>query len=393
MEVTYTLTVNDMWAFHQFHAGKRPLIRLFNGFGTAIVLLVWTLYLWSTLRGLLIWAHLARHSPWVWPLYWQYHHAPLLTFLFLTVCLTYLLWGAKFFFRRRLAGAQALRDPVTMRIGPEGILTRAPTQQNHHAWSDVREVSASGCCVFLYIGPATALIVPKRAFQGMAETAAFEAAARSYQSDPWVRQPAAAVAEVWPPPPVPTTLPVTPEEQVPDPPGTVEITYVTRRADAWRSACYQLARRPAALLTAAVPLLLSALFIASSSHAGPAGFLLAVVVALLITAALVANNVRVQLGARYPTAQAERSCCTRLRPDTFVDINPNGQTQLPWRDVGAVILAGGDLHVHRKDGQGAYFIPRTAFLNPDDTAQFLETMRRYQRDAGTDGLTDPPRRA
>jgi hypothetical protein len=398
LEVTYTLTPEDLWAFTRFQAGRKPLSRFFNVFGMVVLLLAWPLSLWTNVRRLLFWRHLLGSVPLAWHYFWAYNQRSLLLFLLYTVSIVYLVWGLRFFFLRRQRSLQRERKPVTMRLYRDVIVVTAPAQNARLSWGEIREIVGSRDYLYFYTAPATALIVPKRAFADGA-AAAFEAAARAFKNDSFKDDPQAASAaadtpEVWPPPPVGPSAPTAPAmEEVPDPPGTVEIAYVTRRADAWRSACHTLLTRPGLILRAAVPLLVSAFFIAFSLRADLTGYLLALLGASLLALLLIVNQTRIQFAARYPHPDSTRACVSKIRPDAYVDISPNGRSVVPWRNIRGVRLFRGDLYVRRKGGQGVFFIPRSAFPTPADARTALEAMRRCRQQAPTvaaDGTQNTP---
>jgi hypothetical protein len=384
MEVTYQLTPQDIWAFQQFHARRKLLGRIFNGFGMVIVILVWLLTLGLQIQRLIVWQHLYSGLPNFWQVYWSFHHSSLMYFIVYTLFVFYILWGTRLIFIYQQRGVQALREQVTTRLYSDAILITAPKQNNRLNWADIREIAGNRHYLFFYTSPVTAVIVPRRMFadDGMA----FEATARAFKSDPLTAQLPATGGNIWPPPPTHQNAPVAPVvEEAPDPPGTLAISYVTRKSDAWRSALHGFITRPATILKASVPLIVSALFIAFASHTGMMGYGLALLIAFAVTILLILNQVRVQFAARYPARDSTRDCVSKIRPDAFIDISPNGRTLVHWSNIGTIALVRGDVFLRRKDGIGSYFIPRSAFQSPSDAQTALDTMRRFQQQASLIG--------
>ncbi len=381
MEVTYTLTPEDLWAFQQFHAHRRPLARFAKPFSLAVLGLAWLFFFWINVQQWLLWLRHFGSPSHAWHSYWAYQQLSLLASLFFTVFIVYLVWGIRFFFLRGQRGRQRARLPITMRLYADAAVVTAPGQDHCLNWPDIWEIVGNRDYLFFYTSPATAVVVPKHAFTDGAASA-FEAAARVFKNDPHAAASSQASTDVWPPSPVRATAPPAPVMQyVPDPPGTTEIAYSLRRADAWRSASYTLLRRPLTILRAAVPLLFAAFFLAFAGHAGGAGYGLAFLGPLLVTLLLIANNIRVQCAAHHPARGSTRACTAKIRPDAFVDITPQSHTVLPWGDVGGMSLLWGDLYVRREDGLGHYFIPRTAFQTPSDARATLATMQRLRQQA------------
>jgi hypothetical protein len=230
------------------------------------------------------------------------------------------------------------------------------------------------------------LIVPKRAFSSMEAAQVFEAQARAFRADPFAngsRETSAAKTAVWPPPPRPKAydepaLAPTPEPD--DLPGSLQIQYVTQKADLRRAQTYFLLRRPSALLSIFVPYSLAAsiwTFIRLPPATALLWAILAAAAATLLTLAWTTHKALTRRFARFSSG---RSCRTIIRPDMLCDVTPEGRTIYRWPEVQAVRRRFGDIYILSKGNRGAV-IPRTAFADRKAAQEFAETVERFRRES------------
>ncbi len=394
MEVTYTLTPDDLSAFRRFHARHGTKWGTLNLFISGLLAVLWLVQLLLIVRIAYGLRYLLAFGPHVWGFVLHHHQHLLLNFLIFSLFLVYLLFGPRFLAMRQAPSAAVLSQPKQMRIGPEGVQVVTAQEQVRRAWSDIPDIDSDRDCVFLYLTPTTALIVPRRAFATPQQSQAFEAQARAFRADPYPataqKTDTAVNNAVWPPRPSMSTtsepMPA-PAPELEDVPGALHVSYVTTRADLMRSQVVFLPRQPLALLSIFVPYVLAA-GIWTVMHLPPAAAIVwAVVVAAVGTVLTVAWATQKTLTQRFARFAEGRPCETIARPDLLCDVTPEGRKIYHWPDVSAMRLQFGDVYVLTK-GAGGMVIPRSAFPDKAAAEAWTQQLREFWRQ----GKDAPPAR-
>lgn len=396
MEVTYTLMKDDLIAFRHFHARSRAKWRGVNQFLGVVLVLMWIVQLLLIVRVVSVWRYVLPMGPKGWEFLVQAHQHLLLNFFVFSLFLAYRFWGPRLLAGRQGPTAAQLSQPKHMRIGPDGVEVAAPQEQERRAWSDIPFIGSDPDCLYLYVSPTNALVVPRRAFPTPAHAQAFEAQARAFQADPYLRTAPEAdtadAAAVWPPRPTfaATQKPLpAPAPELQDVPGTLRVSYVTTKADLLRTQIVFLPRRPAALLAIFVPYVTAAGFWTLQHLPPTAAILWAVVVAFvgtLLTLAWAIQKALTRSFARFPEG---RPCETIARPDLLCDVTPNGRKIYRWSDVSAIQMRGGDVYVFSKKLESMY-IPRSAFADQAVAEAFVQSLRAFWQQGRTAPLALPP---
>ncbi len=328
MEVIYILTKDDILGFQRFHMGRKGKPRWLASAGNVVFVILWVLQLWLVVRLVIQWRFVLTLGPRVWWVFVEMHQHILVSFLILSLYLTYLLWGQKLLRSRQAPDTRVLSLPKRMQIGPRGVEVVTERERVQRPWSAIRDIDSDNERLYLYTTPTTALIVPKRAFDSEETAQAFEAQARACRLDPYgnvslIANPTDSA--VWPPPPQPKAF-AEPAPKPDDAPGSLQVQYVTRKADLWRSQLYFLSRRPSALLSIFIPYM----FAAGIWSFGRLPLLAALfwtivgaVVAMLLTLAWTIQKAITQRFARFAEG---RPCRTIISPEMLCDVTPEGQT-------------------------------------------------------------------
>ncbi len=385
VEVTYTLTKEDLWGFQRFHMSRKGKWRWLTRAGTGLFVALWVLQLWLVIRLLIEWRFAFGLGPRVWSLIFAVHQHTLVNFLIISLFLAYLLWGQKFLSVRQVTDASLLSMPKRMRIGPQGVEVVTERERVQRAWGDIRDIDSDKECLYLYMTPTNALVVPKRAFANAETAQAFEGQARAFRANPYTAgstdTASVEAAAVWPPPPQAEAFDApTPAPELDDVPGALQVRYVTRKADFWRSQVFFLSRRPAALLSVFVPYALGASIWLFPRLPTLTALLWTVVGAAAATLLTLAWTTRSAINQRFARFADGRPCRTIIRPDLLCDVTPEGRTNYYWRDVQAVRVRAGDIFVLSKGHRGVV-IPRTAFPDLRATREFVAAIERFQQEA------------
>lgn len=394
MEITYTLTKDDLSAFRRFHAQHRAKWRGVTRFTSGLLVVLWVVQLLIITRIAREESFLLALGPRAWGFVFQMHRHFLVGFLLYTLYLAYSLWGQKFLAARQGMDAASLRETKHVRISPEGVEAASAREHVKRAWSDIPDVGSDRDYVYLYTTGVTAIVVPRRAFPSSQQSQAFEAQARAFKADPFLSTAQAAdeadSAAVWPPRPTfsaPEERPAPLAPELQDVPGAVRLHYVTTKADLLRAQRVFLPRQRQALLSIFLPYgLASALW--TFRRLPPAE---AVVLSLLIatigtalTLAWATHKTLTQRFARFPQG---RPCETIARPDLLCDTTPDGRKIYLWPDVSAIQMQGGDVYVLTR-GAGGAVIPRTAFPNRGEAEAYTRQLRGFWQ-AGKDAQAAP----
>lgn len=198
MEVTYELTLEDVWHYNRYYLqNKAPLRSLLIsdpsiitklGFGFLCLVLLMSF-------GLAVVSLFQHHSP-DWTM--------LLTPIVALLAISRLLPPSK----KRLAKIATQRPGLLcehiVSISPEWLAERTFVNDTKVAWSTLHTIEEDHNYLFLFLSKNAAYIVPKRAFTGPNEAQAFLDAARRYLDAAKTRTPVTAEdASVWPPAPRP----------------------------------------------------------------------------------------------------------------------------------------------------------------------------------------------
>jgi hypothetical protein len=184
MEVTYALTMNDIYRFEAFLKRRRPIRHL----GTLPSILLPSgvvLLLALTQSGA------SLSDPAVWGI--------ALAFLLLWTPL--LLWLVRRTGVRR--NARAL-GRVTVRLLRDGLFVAGDLTETKYRWRGISEIADAPKYLYFFISPLVAVIIPKDAFGGVEAVHGFLAHARGLwssggESDVPLMPPDS--RETWPPPP------------------------------------------------------------------------------------------------------------------------------------------------------------------------------------------------
>ena len=397
MEITYTLTKEDLWAFRRFHARHKARWRVLTQISNGLLVVLWLAQLLLIIRLAQAWRLVLPLGPRAWVFLLQSHQPLFLNFLLFSLVLAYLFWGWRFLAARQGVEAFQLSQTKHLRIGPDGVEVATAQEHVQRAWRDIPDIGSDRDGVYLYLTSATALVVPRRAFGSVGQSQAFEAQARAFRADPaLVAAPGTTAedsADVWPPRPrvsATEARPLAPAPELEDVPGAIRVSYVTTKADLLRAQWVFLPRQPLALLAIFVPYVLAA-SVWTFLHLPPAAAVLcAVAVAALgtaLTLAWVTHKALTQRFARFPEG---RSCQTIARPDLLCDVFPEGRKLYYWLDVSAIQMRNGDVYVLTK-GAGGVVVPRSAFPDRAAADAWVSSLRGFWQQARNNGAvqTDP----
>jgi hypothetical protein len=80
----------------------------------------------------------------------------------------------------RLRRKNGWGEPMSVRLGQDGLVMRHPSQDSVFHWSAIRDVVTKGNRLFLFTTPACAIILPRRVFASDEQFAQWSDRARSY---------------------------------------------------------------------------------------------------------------------------------------------------------------------------------------------------------------------
>lgn len=399
MEVTYTLTKDDLWAFRRFHARHRAKWRVWTQFSTGLIVVLWVVQLLVIVRIAYVWRFMLSLGPKGWVFLVQSHQQLFLNFLIIGLFLAYLFWGQRFLAARQGANAAQLSQAKHLRIGPGGVEVASEQEHVQRAWSDIPDIGSDRDCVYLYLTSTTALVVPRRAFRSVEQSQAFEAQARAFRADPYLSNTQGAASEgsaaVWPPRPRVSTTearPPVPAPELEDVPGAVRVSYVTTKADLLRAQRIFLLHQPLALLGIFVPWFFAA-GLWTLLHLPPAPAVLwAVVVAALVTGLTMTVAIHKGVAKHFARFPEGRPCQTIARPDLLCDVTPEGRKIYYWPDVSAIQTRDGDVYVLTK-GAGGMMVPRSAFPDRAAADAWASSLRGFWQQARDNGAAQTNPRA
>ncbi len=194
MEVTFTLTPEDLWQYNLYYRRHKAAIRL---------------PLLLSLVGLLSLVCLASIVLFIYS--WLYAHDPFWTIVPIIAAMIYLL-PRLFPTKKRLVQQSSktlgtLGDHLAV-ISPDWFFEKTSVSETKRAWAAFDSIEEDASYEYLFISKTHAYVIPKRAFTSLAEAQAFLDRARLYWNAAKTGQtlPDEAPAEdtgVWPPPPRP----------------------------------------------------------------------------------------------------------------------------------------------------------------------------------------------
>ncbi len=395
MEVTYTLTKDDLSAFRRFHARHGTKWGTLNRFISGLLIVLWFAQALLIARIAQADRYLLALGPRAWGFVFQMHQHFLGGFLLYTLYLAYSLWGQKLLAARQSSSAALLHQTKRLRISAEGVEVAAPQEHLKRAWSDIPKVGSDRDCVYLYTTSATAIVVPRRAFPILEQSQAFESQARAFQADPYLaaapNSDTAGSNAVWPPPPAFSAAGKPQASLVPelqDVPGALHIRYVTTKADLIRAQWFFVPRQTQALLSIFLPYALAST-LWTFRHLPPAHAvvwsLVIAVVGTLLTIAWATHKTLTQRFARFPQG---RACETVARPDLLCDVTPEGRKIYYWPDVSAIRMQFGDVYVLTKRA-GGVVIPRSAFADKAAAETYMQSLRAFWQQGRTAPFMPP----
>lgn len=101
MEVTYTLTREDLAAARRFHTGRHAKGRVLAALSVGVMLGLWLLEMTLLARAAGIWRDVLSQGPRGWAYAAQAHEHLLLSFSLLTLFLVHAFWGQKLLLARQ----------------------------------------------------------------------------------------------------------------------------------------------------------------------------------------------------------------------------------------------------------------------------------------------------
>ncbi len=383
MEVTYTLTKDDLWAFQRFHARYGTKSATLNRVGNGVFVVLWALQLVLVVHIIRVWHHALFLGLGGWSLLDHSEQMLIIGFLASTLFLIYLFWGQWLVAARLGPSAAQLSAAKHMRIGPDGVEVVSAQEQVQRAWSDIPYVRSDQDYIYLYTTSAYALVVPRRAFATPEQSQAFETQARAFQSNPYLsltgRAGTTDEAAVWPPPPSFSKTQGQPSTYAPeleDVPGALHLQYVTTKADIVRFQLFLLPRRPLVMLGPFITYLFVASIWTLALFPLVAAVLWTTTLAMLgafLTQAWMTYKMLKQYFVRFPDG---RPCHTVAGPDLLCDADPDRRTILRWPEVSTVQVRLGDVYVLPKE-IGGVVIPRSAFADKAAAEAFMQSLRAF----------------
>lgn len=383
MEVTYTLTKDDMWAFWRFHARQGATRRILASLSFGVLLGLWILEVMVIVHQASVWRSVLSLGPKGWHFAFQIHEPLLLSFLLFTSYFTFKVWGIPALGLRHSTDASLFSQPMHLRIGTEGVDVVTKQEHMQRLWSEVINTGSDPHGIYIYLSKTTALVVPRRAFATLQQSHIFETEARMLGADPSVSNlqatDIAGSNAVWPPHPAvsfaherPTALPLL----AADMPGAVVLAYALTKADLMRSQWFLLPRRPLTWLGAFLPQFL--LLGAGAVLIMPvvAGLLCSAGAALLFTLLSLVQSTQAA-GAQHSAQFSQAHSCQAVAgPELFYATSPYGLSIYYWPDIVAVQMHRSDVYVLTKSDK-ALFIPRSAFADRAAAEAFMQSLRAF----------------
>lgn len=158
----------------------------------------------------------------------------------------------------------------------------------------------------------------------------------------------------------------------------VEVSYETRRADAWRCNLYLLFGN-GKLIALWLAMLAGGWFFGPALfHASRWGGLGGAAWFVFLSVAPTMGMLWMSIGSQLPEPDSVRPCTTRLDADGVQDTTPDGTKFIPWAGVSAIRLVRGDAYFTTGGGRG-FFVPRSAFASEAQAREYGEEARRLQR--------------
>ena len=193
MEVTFTLTPEDLWQYNLYYRRHKAAIRL---------------PLLLSLVGLLSLVCLASIVLFIYS--WLYAHDPFWTIVPIIAAMIYLL-PRLFPTKKRLVQQSSktlgtLGDHLAV-ISPDWFFEKTSVSETKRAWAAFDSIEEDASYEYLFISKTHAYVIPKRAFTSLAEAQAFLDRARLYwnaaKTGQAVSGDAAEDTGIWRPPPRP----------------------------------------------------------------------------------------------------------------------------------------------------------------------------------------------
>ncbi len=214
MEITYTLTKEDFWRFHQFCVARQihvspAVLRLLDYVYAGL----WCYMAFLLARQIWLFRFLFGYGYGGWKFFFLLHERRLFNLAAYTVLLAYLFIGQKLLFLRKASLQSALYEPTLRILRPDALYSQAGGKKTFLPWHKFQVVTEDKNAVYLFLQKSQAVIIPKRAFADQGASSAFVQAAQNFQKAASVALPitdgapdhrawpVTASATVWPPPP------------------------------------------------------------------------------------------------------------------------------------------------------------------------------------------------
>lgn len=158
----------------------------------------------------------------------------------------------------------------------------------------------------------------------------------------------------------------------------VEVSYETRRADAWRCNLYLLFGN-GKLIALWLAMLAGGWFFGPALfHASRWGGFGFAAWCVFLSVVPISFLFWMSIGSQLPEPDSVRPCTTRLDADGVQDTTPDGTKFIPWASVSAIRLVRGDAYF-TTGAQRGFFVPRSAFASEAQAREYVEEARRLQR--------------
>ena len=186
MEITYTLTKEDLLRYNSFLVRRTPSLRIGQIVSSLFVPLVLLFYSVGPLNP-----------------FHEHRFALLLTILITIVWIPFRMWVTRWAILKRNENTPGLFDRQTVKIGAKGLYGISGHTEITRAWPSFTEITGNTEYIYLLLNRMTVVIIPKNAFLSPQDAEAFLNAARGFWKSAVFGSDMPAVPEPtsWPPSP------------------------------------------------------------------------------------------------------------------------------------------------------------------------------------------------